>query len=86
MASVDALEQPGDFCIYPEESTDGQYYIRLWLPGNTWPFTLPIYQKNAPPYLAWGWNGDREQPSLTPSIDALGSWHGYLSAGRFVSC
>lgn len=45
---------------------------------------------------AWGWDGNVEAPTLTPSIDAielgpagqrLGStWHGYLRAGRFESC
>lgn len=34
----------------------------------------------------WHWNGDREHPTLTPSIQyALGCrWHGWLRGGVFV--
>jgi len=44
----------------------------------------------------WTWNGDREKPTLTPSInilqmDATGKhigehWHGWLTDGEFRSC
>lgn len=40
--------------------------------------------------IHWEWNGDRAQPSLTPSIrsdgGARGSWHGYLTAGQLKEC
>lgn len=37
---------------------------------------------------AWGWNGDEEKPTLTPSIQRMGgcNWHGYLTNGEFKSC
>jgi hypothetical protein len=36
----------------------------------------------------WDWNGDKEKPTLTPSIQAVGGcqYHGYLTAGVFKSC
>ena len=44
----------------------------------------------------WNWNGNREAPTLTPSIlmhqmDDQGNkvgehWHGFLTAGEFKSC
>lgn len=44
---------------------------------------------------AWEWDGNRESPTLTPSIlvnivwgeeeELIELWHGYLTAGRFVS-
>lgn len=36
----------------------------------------------------WDWNGDREKPTLTPSIlrTAGCRWHGYLTDGVFRSC
>lgn len=44
----------------------------------------------------WNWNGNREQPTLTPSIlihqlddkcNKIGEhWHGFLTAGDFKSC
>ena len=39
----------------------------------------------------WKWDGNVQKPTLTPSLLAIGQnneqlWHGYLRAGRFVSC
>ena len=37
----------------------------------------------------WIWDGNREAPSLTPSILQSGlpcKWHGYLTNGEFVPC
>jgi hypothetical protein len=39
----------------------------------------------------WGWNGNPDKPTTTPSIDIKdgkgGShWHGYLTNGEFVPC
>lgn len=37
---------------------------------------------------AWTWNGDREKPTLTPSIACTRpcGWHGYLTDGVFKPC
>jgi hypothetical protein len=29
----------------------------------------------------WGWNGHLERPTLTPSIDCKGCWHGFITDG-----
>jgi len=36
----------------------------------------------------WGWNGDQDKPTLTPSIQHrdLCEWHGWLKDGQFKSC
>ena len=44
----------------------------------------------------WQWDGNREKPTLTPSINILQlddagnrigeHWHGWLTAGEFLSC
>ena len=35
----------------------------------------------------WNWNGDRERPTLSPSLDCLTGcrWHGWLTDGQFRS-
>lgn len=33
----------------------------------------------------WDWNGDRAAPTLTPSVNCHGCWHGYIEGGRCVS-
>lgn len=36
----------------------------------------------------WTWDGNKELPTLTPSILRLGDckWHGYLTGGVFITC
>jgi hypothetical protein len=38
------------------------------------------------PSPSWNWNGDREKPTLTPSVHDRGHWHGHLTDGVWVSC
>ncbi len=32
----------------------------------------------------WHWDGDREVPTLDPSIHTLGVWHGYIRKGALI--
>lgn len=34
---------------------------------------------------SWAWDGNKEKPTLTPSLHAVGIWHGFLRGGRFES-
>ena len=38
---------------------------------------------------AWTWDGNREQPTLTPSINCNGpsgcGWHGFITAGKLIN-
>lgn len=36
------------------------------------------------PRPSWAWNGDRQRPTLHPSIHHVGHWHGWLRDGVFV--
>jgi hypothetical protein len=33
----------------------------------------------------WDWNGNRDRPTFSPSINCGGCWHGYIENGRCVS-
>jgi hypothetical protein len=33
----------------------------------------------------WDWDGDRERPTFTPSINCETCWHGYIEKGRCVN-
>ena len=45
---------------------------------------LPIHQAGMTDDRSpsWEWNGDRENPTLHPSINVIGKWHGYLRDGK----
>lgn len=38
----------------------------------------------------WDWDGERDEPTLTPSVwfnkDAPGDWHGWLRQGTWEGC
>ena len=33
----------------------------------------------------WDWDGNRDAPTFTPSINCIPCWHGYIRAGRCVN-
>lgn len=36
----------------------------------------------------WNWDGNRDQPTVTPSVKQVGGceWHGWLTNGEWRSC
>lgn len=34
----------------------------------------------------WDWDGNREAPTFTPSVNCVGCWHGFIEKGRCVDC
>lgn len=81
----DAVERPGDFYLHPIEGMGGDTCIHVMLPGSTF-IALPIQRGSAPGNRIWGWDGNEETPTLTPSIHTIGHWHGFLTNGRLNSC
>jgi hypothetical protein len=46
---------------------------------------LPIVLGDPGTEKAWGWDGNKEAPTLTPSINVIGIWHGWLQAGKLIT-
>ncbi|AKR57109.1 hypothetical protein XM25_15165 [Devosia sp. H5989] len=38
------------------------------------------------PSPSWEWDGNRERPTLSPSVHHVGHWHGFLRNGVWESC
>lgn len=34
---------------------------------------------------SWEWDGNEQAPTLKPSINHVGCWHGWLTAGEFIA-
>lgn len=75
------IQKVGDFCFDEEFE-----HIYIWIPGMSGPDAIRITKGAPGGPRVWGWDGNKEKPSLSPSIHAPNQWHGYLSAGRLVSC
>lgn len=84
--TYNAIQKLGDFAI----SADGTR-IRMALPGGKptgWVYVnLPIRSldaRDAGLGDGWGWDGNREKPTLTPSVHTFGHWHGWVRNGEMV--
>jgi hypothetical protein len=86
--------EPGDFWWGEEVATVGakEYRYRvLWAkyPDGCMaclPINMPQEVKAAGIRGAsWGFDGNLERPTLTPSVHHIGHWHGYVRAGRMQS-
>ena len=81
----------GDF-IFNEERD----YIYIVLPNVTGKFAVdaqgravldPIrISRTGGGERIWTWNGNENSPTLQPSINWIGHWHGHLTAGELRSC
>ena len=78
---ADNFKGPGDFCFSEDFS-----HIYVWLPGCSGQDAIAINRGAPGGPRVWGWDGNENKPTLTPSIHALGQWHGFLTAGRLCSC
>lgn len=83
----EALEK-GDFYFHVEE--DGQRFFTVMLPANH-VCRIPIRpvkpgRENVNGGHSWEWDGNESAPTLTPSINSVGTWHGWVRAGRLESC
>jgi hypothetical protein len=75
------MKKPGDFCFDRERE-----HIYIILPGLKRPDSLRIQKCPPGGDRVWGWDGNEDAPTLTPSIHSPGEWHGYLRSGKLESC
>ncbi len=68
-------------------------HIKFTCPCGCGSFSrLPIGLKTKPPTgidangikATWEWDGNRELPTLTPSIHHIDHWHGFLTKGMWT--
>lgn len=87
LENFDDLQNPGDF-IWSHNMSDGEPSCILFVcPCGCGDLTgVPV--RPAPQGPHWNWNGDKDKPTLTPSLQRLDNckWHGFLTDGEFRSC
>lgn len=81
----------GDFCFIDNDSAiiirmpDGPNYPSARGSMIRWPLkpghNLPGVDQDA----VWNWDGNRNQPTLTPSLHWVDVWHGWMRAGKLES-
>ena len=85
----DDLDNPGDFILITNQAGEVVGMVEKCPCGcgelGSISFDVPSRTGCGP---KWKWNGNRDKPTLTPSIKrTVGClWHGYLTDGVFRSC
>ena len=89
---ADTPIEPGMF-TWGHVSDNGIHRLYICLPGEKHMGALMCEKGQGRPTppgsdvgCVWGWDGNEDRPTLTPSIHAPGIWHGWLRAGRLESC
>ncbi len=79
----------GDWCFEREDK-----YIVIRLPDSEttergsatgFPIHPDIHSKGVEPGTYWEWDGNKEAPTLQPSLHWIGVWHGWMRAGEIIS-
>ena len=78
---IGQIERPGDFTY-----SDNRDCLYIQLPGRNDPDAIPIQRGQPGGARVWGWDGNEDHPTLTPSIHDVGHWHGYLKNGVLETC
>lgn len=91
VANLDSLEEPGDFCWLRTSHSDEIGAIGLLCPACGCEHDVPVKPGNP---QGWGWDGNQERPTLSPSIFFSAGhgkrnpdcrWHGFLQNGEWRS-
>jgi hypothetical protein len=90
--SEGCVTQSGDFAWdtdVPERAehrTSDRRYLYIHLPGEQQWSAIHVRRGGPGGERVWGWDGNENRPTLTPSIHHVGVWHGHLVGGRLNSC
>lgn len=79
---------PGSFSV---SEPDGNGEIDFWYCcpcgcGRIAPLNVGVEFKPSGPEASWTWNGSRSAATLTPSVNHVGHWHGWLNDGYWKVC
>lgn len=83
--STPEYQRQGQFDVCTEPS--GQRRFWFVCPGRCKGLTAialrPVLDGSG---QSWEFDGNLDAPTLRPSINHLGCWHGWLTSGEFTSC
>ncbi len=89
-ASFERHKTPGSFRLEPHPALlPGQFDFIYFCPcGCGREAELRIGQEFKPggDRPSWRWNGSHAEPTLDPSVNHVGHWHGWLRNGYWEDC
>lgn len=79
-------DKPGEWQVYEEHDTTERRIIFGCPKRPGYSCAVPLAPVTTPKGATWRFDGNREAPTLTPSINCTGGcgWHGHMTKGEFV--
>lgn len=82
---------PGSLCVAPDDEQEQGKPWQRWYYGCPCGCgaagALRAQKGTKPPESpSWSWDGSIEAPTLSPSVNHIGHWHGWLKGGIWTSC
>lgn len=72
--------EPGEFC-YRRDADGRPKWLNFWPRDSRCPLSAAIAPQRNGLGASWTLSGTEECPTLSPSVDAKGEWHGFLTDG-----
>lgn len=83
----DGLQQVGDF-YWSVNSGNGKRRLVLAIPDKEfekgWGYSRWSIDHPNHCNAQWSWDGNEDKPTLTPSLHAVTTWHGWVRNGQLV--
>lgn len=79
------IENAGEFCW--KVDADERRTLVLAIPHNAeggWVLSRWTIDHKNDCGASWSWNGNEDKPTLTPSLHAVGVWHGWVRDGQLL--
>lgn len=86
--AFDRNRHPGSFMLIPRQ-TPGLFEFDYFCPcgcGVQGSLLIGEGFKPGGERPSWRWNGSRTEPTLDPSVNHVGHWHGWLRNGYWEVC
>jgi len=87
VATLDEVKELGDWYIRDMgEGREKHMIIMLPRPAGLCELLIAPSPETSPACARWQWNGSVDKPTLTPSVNVVGCWHGWIQDGQMVAC
>jgi len=79
------FRHPGAFTVKRADDR-GHWFVKYVCPCGCGALDniLVAINYKPPSSPSWNWNGSRTEPTLAPSVNRRGHWHGYLRDGYWA--
>lgn len=75
----ESCKEIGDWYFIKNDTYIVFRYSIGWSDLCSIPITIGIKQDKS-----WLWDGNKEEPTIVPSINVIGIWHGFLTKGKLI--